>query len=216
MAVSRDPENKAGERLFENPILEFLTKSTPLTIVLTYLPVIVGMIWYAYHKEFVTTMGMGIGLFVSAFFVWTFFEYFMHRWIFHIIEGRPGFERAYQLMHGMHHDHPKDPNRLFMPPVAGLTIAFIFFCFFYLFLGKLTFVFLPGFIVGYMTYTLTHYAMHRFKPPFKALEPLWKHHHIHHFRYNQKAFGVSTFLWDRIFRTMPPSPKDRKKKEMTV
>ena len=43
--ASRDLENKAGNRLFKNPILEALTKSNPPIILGTYLPIITAFIW---------------------------------------------------------------------------------------------------------------------------------------------------------------------------
>ncbi|MDZ7659917.1 sterol desaturase family protein [Fodinibius sp.] len=32
----------------------------------------------------------------------------------------------------------------------------------------------------------------------------YRHHTLHHYKYPDKAFGVSTTLWDRVFGTMPP------------
>ncbi|MGB3618930.1 MAG: sterol desaturase family protein, partial [Catalinimonas sp.] len=32
---------------------------------------------------------------------------------------------------------------------------------------------------------------------------LWVHHSIHHFKDDERAFGVSSPLWDWVFGTMP-------------
>jgi 4-hydroxysphinganine ceramide fatty acyl 2-hydroxylase len=55
-------------------------------------------------------------------------------------------------------------------------------------------------------YISLHYAEHRFKAPrFGPLNRLWKFHMLHHYKYAEdKAFGVSTNLWDAVFGTLPP------------
>ena len=42
--------NKGQARLFENPVLEMLTKAHPLVIWGMYLPFIIGLPVYAYNK----------------------------------------------------------------------------------------------------------------------------------------------------------------------
>lgn len=32
--------------------------------------------------------------------------------------------------------------------------------------------------------------------------PLWRNHHLHHYRNEELGFGVSSTVWDRIFGTM--------------
>jgi sterol desaturase/sphingolipid hydroxylase (fatty acid hydroxylase superfamily) len=95
-----------------------------------------------------------------------------------------------------------------MPPVPGMILATILFCFFGLIFwifghSSLTWVFFPGFFLGYLLYSFMHYAIHRYKPPEK-LKKLWLHHQLHHYQSPDRAFGVSNTIWDRIFRTMPP------------
>ncbi|MEX2379667.1 MAG: sterol desaturase family protein, partial [Vicingaceae bacterium] len=40
-------------------------------------------------------------------------------------------------------------------------------------------------------------------PPKNFLKQLWIHHSIHHYQEDDKAFGVSSPLWDYVFGTMP-------------
>ena len=62
------------------------------------------------------------------------------------------------------------------------------------------------FFLGYLLYSFVHRATHVAKPP-KNFKYIWKHHSLHHFKYPDKAFGVSTTFWDRVFGTMPPTEK---------
>ncbi|MEM6263055.1 MAG: sterol desaturase family protein [Bacteroidota bacterium] len=213
--MTNDPENRGKKKLFDNPVLELLTKSSPTVILGTYLPLIGAMIFYAYYQGYVEGVQQGLIWFGAALLTWTFFEYILHRFLFHLMEDHPKYHRVYYMLHGIHHDFPRDPNRLFMPPVAGLTLAFIFYVVFYLTIGTKVYIFLPGFVMGYVMYTMVHYSMHRFKPP-RFLEPLWRHHHLHHYKYSEKGFGVSSMIWDHVFRTMPPEQKKTKKTGVKV
>ncbi|MDE0470592.1 MAG: sterol desaturase family protein, partial [Ekhidna sp.] len=69
--------------------------------------------------------------------------------------------------------------------------------------GNLVFGFLPGFLIGYASYLWVHYMVHAFQPPKNFWRTLWVHHGIHHYKQPHRAFGVSSPLWDLIFRTMP-------------
>ena len=55
----------------------------------------------------------------------------------------------------------------------------------------------------YLMYGSMHYAIHAFTPPAK-LKALWRNHHLHHYKYPQMGFGVSSVIWDVIFGTVPP------------
>jgi sterol desaturase/sphingolipid hydroxylase (fatty acid hydroxylase superfamily) len=88
-----------------------------------------------------------------------------------------------------------------MPPVPSIIIAGLVFGIMYLFLNKYTFSFFPGFMLGYLLYGSMHYAIHAWNPPFKWMKPIWRNHHLHHYKNDHQGFGVSTHLWDRIFGT---------------
>lgn len=64
------------------------------------------------------------------------------------------------------------------------------------------FGFFPGFLLGYLLYASMHYAKHAWEPPFRFMQPLWRNHHLHHYRNEELGFGVSSTVWDRIFGTM--------------
>jgi sterol desaturase/sphingolipid hydroxylase (fatty acid hydroxylase superfamily) len=150
-----------------------------------------------------------IGWFIFALFFWTFTEYILHRFLFHWITENKHVKRFHFIMHGSHHLYPKDTERLLMPPVPGILMASVLFGIFYIMFSiagysTLTWAFFPGFFLGYLLYSFLHRATHVVKPP-KAFKFLWKHHSLHHYKYPNKAFGVSNTLWDHVFGTMPPT-----------
>lgn len=193
--------------MFKYPALEIFTKTSPILTLCTYVPVMVLLLMEGNHL-----LGLSLSKvlvwYVSGFFSWTLIEYFMHRYLFHFVDERPWTKRFHYMVHGIHHDYPRDEERLFMPPLPGLIYISVFLGIFWVIFGEHAFYFLPGVMNGYLLYSFTHWSIHRFQPP-KFLAPLWKHHNMHHYRYPEKAFGVSSMLWDRVFGTMPPKEQNR-------
>lgn len=198
-------------RIFESRALELLSKAAPPVSVVTYTSIIIASGYLGYRYQVVESLPAAIGIFIGAIFFWTFFEYFFHRYVNHIDHFYPESDFAQKLsytLHGIHHEYPRDQERIIMPPVPGLLMNVILFAIFYLVLGSSAFIFHSGFITGYMIYVAIHYGTHKMRPP-KLLKPLWRHHALHHYKYQETGFGVSTTLWDRIFGTMPPADHGR-------
>ncbi len=196
-------KNKETARIFKNPFLEFLSKTSPALIFAAYLPIIAGSIYLNYRWDIVTQHHWVVLIFLSGIFAWTFFEYILHRYVYHFITEHSWTKKFHYYAHGIHHEYPRDREHLFMPPLLGYVVAAIFYFVFELMMGEYVYCFLPGFITGWLIYGFMHYSMHAFKPP-AMLKALWKHHSLHHYKYNDKAFGVSSRFWDLVFGTMPP------------
>ena len=58
-----------------------------------------------------------------------------------------------------------------------------------------------GHVAGYLTYDLCHYYLHHGRPKAKWLIRLRAHHMNHHHNKEGRKYGVSTTLWDHVFRT---------------
>jgi sterol desaturase/sphingolipid hydroxylase (fatty acid hydroxylase superfamily) len=204
--------NKGQAQLFRNHYLEMMTKTHPLVIWGMYLPVLAFFL-YSSHTKMGYSYTVGVATFFAGLFFWTFFEYLMHRFAFHwAAESERGRKIVY-ILHGNHHHFPRDKERLFMPPVPSLILAAVLFGIMYLLMGSYVFMFFPGFLVGYLLYGTMHYAIHAWNPPFKWMKPLWRNHHLHHYKDDHKGFGVSTTLWDRLFGTMFNLAKEKEDKE---
>jgi len=193
-------------RLFKSDFLEFFTHITPQAIVVIWSPVI-GLFLIAAVQQaagLIILPAFGLGL-----FIWTFAEYTMHRFVFHFPPRTPTMERIVFLFHGVHHAQPNLKTRLVMPPVVSVPLAFVFYGLFTLVFGTLlnaplwvapTFA---GTLTGYLIYDLTHYATHHWPLHNRYYKFLKKHHMLHHFKTEDARFGVTSPVWDYVFKTMP-------------
>ena len=139
-------------------------------------------------SAWLSVLAFAIGL-----FIFSFLEYFFHRWMFHT--RIPLFEEGHRL----HHEHPLGYDSLpfFLPAVVLLGLA-----------GLATLIMPTGLALlmtsamtfGYIIYGLCHFAIHhvQFKQPW--LRRWAGAHHIHHF-HPETNFGVTTLLWDNLLHT---------------
>ena len=178
-----------------------MTKTHPFVIYAMYFPVIIYMLYFGATGKGVP-VGMEALIFVAGLFFWTLFEYIAHRYLFHWAANSIGSKRFVYILHGVHHEYPRDKMRLFMPPVPSVIVASAIFSIMYLAMGWYALSFFPGFIFGYLLYGSMHYAIHAFAPP-RLLKALWRNHHLHHYKAPDKGFGVSSVLWDVVFGTLP-------------
>jgi sterol desaturase/sphingolipid hydroxylase (fatty acid hydroxylase superfamily) len=112
-------------------------------------------------------------------------------------------KRFQYVIHGVHHEYPKDKTRQAMPPFISISIIFITLSVCRLLIGEYAFGFLSGFFVGYAGYLIVHYLIHAYPPPNNFFRFLWVNHAIHHYKDGQVVFGVITPFWDYVFGTMP-------------
>lgn len=204
--------NKGQAQLFRNHFLELLTKSHPLVIWGMYLPIILFFLYYSCTYFGFTSTRVGF-TFLGGIFFWTFFEYIAHRFLFHLVSDRERIKKFSYILHGNHHHYPRDRNRLFMPPVPSLILSSSIFLMMYFFMGENVFMFFPGFALGYLLYGTLHYAIHAWRTPFKWMKPLWRNHHLHHYKNDNHGFGVSSTLWDHVFGTMFDLKNEKDDKE---
>lgn len=195
-------------RMFQNDIMESLSKihwSVPLFI---YIPVI---LFFSYKS---LTSGADVfhfaGYFAGGLFVWTITEYLLHRFVFHYHPTSSWGKKLHFIFHGVHHDYPRDTKRLVMPPSASIPLATLFYFFFALFFktSALLYAFYPGFITGYLAYDMMHYAMHHYNFKSEFWKKIKHHHMLHHYDNADKGYGVSSKLWDLIFHSDFPKKKD--------
>ena len=205
--------NKGQARIFRNQYLEkIVTKGHPLVIWGIYLPVITYLPYYASTRYLFSGTTITL-IFLAGVLFWTFFEYVIHRFVFHWVSENPRTRRVAYVLHGNHHEFPRDRQRLFMPAIPSIIIASMVFAIIYGLVGKYVFAFFPGFILGYLLYASMHYAIHAWNPLFKWMKPIWRNHHLHHYKNDEKGFGVSSHIWDKIFGTAFDLNKEKEDKE---
>ncbi|WP_020677248.1 sterol desaturase family protein [Geopsychrobacter electrodiphilus] len=174
LKMSQTPANYWGEFILDIPVGIFLiyegsqnADSHPVQVIVTIL----------------------IGL-----FLFSFIEYFFHRWLFH------GSMRIMVEGHSEHHANPLGYSGLpfFLPALVLMGLVGVFML---LLPMNYSFLLVGTIALGYVAYGLSHFIIHhfRFRP---GLARRWAaNHHIHHF-HPETNFGVTTPLWDIVFKTL--------------
>lgn len=202
-------------RMFENDLLDYFSRAHPVMVPIVFVPIILYYIYSAF------TLGLSvtsfIGLFFAGILVWTLFEYFLHRYLFHLQIDSDWGRRIHFMIHGCHHDYPNDSMRLVIPTGAALVLAVMMYWFFYFFVvylfgGTMAMHhgFFASFVIGYVTYDMMHYATHYAKFKNKWFREIQKNHLDHHYVDHDKGFGLSNVFWDRVFGTDQDSIKKKK------
>jgi sterol desaturase/sphingolipid hydroxylase (fatty acid hydroxylase superfamily) len=128
---------------------------------------------------------------------WTLLEYLMHRLVLHRLS-------LFLPMHGAHHDSP----RAYLGTPTWMSLGFIWLV-----------IFLPawrgfslnvasgltaGVMSGFLWYGILHHAIHHRRPRLLAawVSAAARRHMRHHYSAQPGNFGVTTPLWDYLFRTV--------------
>lgn len=194
---------RGGEsvRLFENNTLERLSHAHPIIPLLVWSPVVILLLYSSYQTQ---PLGLPLltGLALLALLAWTLTEYLLHRFLFHFPAKRQVTRNLVFTFHGVHHVTPRDKSRLVMPPTGALIFIGLFWLLFEAILpGAWLKPFFAFFITGYLIYDYIHYGIHHFPMKNPVARYLKQRHMQHHFKTPDRAFGVSSPLWDYLFNT---------------
>nr|AAT90764.1 probable fatty acid hydroxylase [uncultured proteobacterium QS1] len=152
----------------------------------------------AYYLDFFTApLFVFLALFISPFhlgqmlaglLVWSLLEYSLHRFLFHSLYRREHWTHHVDVLAYIGVSSWKISSvysgLLLFASFAGLTSAF------------------AGLVLGYFTYISLHYVMHRPRHwAYRFIPRLVANHDLHHRKGVEKNFGVSSPLWDHLFRT---------------
>jgi 4-hydroxysphinganine ceramide fatty acyl 2-hydroxylase len=129
---------------------------------------------------------------VAGVLLWTVIEYLMHRYAFH------GF-----APHTEHHADPKDVKYIVAPFPLSLSVSVGLWLALWLLLRSTS---LPGLVLagvwaGYLAYEGIHLRIHSTAPGGTLLRALRRYHYRHHFADDRVHYGVTSPLWDVVFRT---------------
>jgi sterol desaturase/sphingolipid hydroxylase (fatty acid hydroxylase superfamily) len=190
-------------RMFDNPILEWGSRVHPIVPPLLYLPLISFLLSVAVNAKDLAVPAV-FGVFLLGVVFWSLTEYLLHRFIFHLRPDNEWGRKMHFIIHGVHHDYPHDPMRLVMPPSVSIPLAILFFFLFSAVLGPdWSLPAFAGFLLGYLIYDMGHYHIHHHRSDNRLSLALRRYHYRHHFQQSDRGFGVTSPLWDRVFRTSP-------------
>ncbi|MEK6255253.1 MAG: sterol desaturase family protein, partial [Gemmatimonadales bacterium] len=185
---------------------------------LLYIPILAALLWFSPLGAWASALYFAVGL-----LIWTFIEYLLHRFAFHapdevmketheisaglelnqaVIPELPTLRHViYFIFHGVHHEYPSDSMRLVMPPVASLPMGLVAWIIFSLIFGEKAIPAFAGGLLGYLIYDTTHFVVHHGSVPTAFGKLIKKSHMRHHVLDPDEDYGVSSPLWDIIFRT---------------
>ncbi|XP_028305006.1 fatty acid 2-hydroxylase [Gouania willdenowi] len=212
-------------RLFGNPFMEASTKTSWYWVPVVWLPLVCYFSWYSYTTLAKGTTRIGFTsdfsitvhkytfllLFALGWFLWSFIEYCIHRFVFHM---KPPAHNYYLitlhfLLHGQHHKSPFDGSRLVFPPGLASIVVGSFYTILHYVLPDIlgTSVFVGG-LCGYVVYDMIHYYLHYGAPKRGSYMYSLKAYHVkHHFEHQRAGFGITTTFWDHPFQTVIPDEK---------
>ncbi|XP_029910431.1 fatty acid 2-hydroxylase [Myripristis murdjan] len=212
-------------RLFGNPFLEASTKTSWYWVPAVWLPIVFYLSWHCYTTlaqettRLVLTSDYSIlihkysfpVLFMMGWFLWSFIEYCIHRFVFHM---KPPAHNYYLitihfLLHGQHHKSPFDGSRLVFPPGLASIVVGTFYVILQRSLPEVlaTCVFVGG-LCGYVVYDMIHYYLHYGSPKKGSYLYSLKAYHVkHHFEHQRAGFGITSTFWDHPFNTVIPDEK---------
>ncbi len=195
-----------SSRLFQNDLVERLTHVHHNTPFFIYIPIIAFILLAAIGK-WELSPGSIIGGFLLGLFNWSWFEYGLHRFVFHYEPKTDWGKRFHYLFHGIHHDFPNEKDRLVMPLVPSIGISVVVFSIHYGLGGIVGLLFYAGFLAGYLYYEFVHYSVHhKKKAGLVWFDAQRKDHLTHHFKDAENRFGVTSPLWDFVFGTYRARP----------
>jgi dihydroceramide fatty acyl 2-hydroxylase len=196
---SRTDVLRASPPMFESRSLDALSRVHPAVPVIIFIPGIFALMAWGLQSRSVPVMA---GLVAGGYALWTLFEYWLHRIVFHFEPEEGLGARMHWIIHGVHHDHPNDPLRLVMPPAVSVPLGAAVFGVLYAAFGSR---YAPGlgagFFVGYLVYDMLHYYLHHFRPRGRLGRMLRERHMRHHFQDETRGFGISAPYWDEVFGT---------------
>src|SRR5438132_6631869 len=187
-------------RMFESDFMEFFSRVHPVIPLALYLPVVGYMLYVSLWRRQLSFVAVA-ALFLLGILLWTLIEYLIHRYVFHYEPKTRWGKQLHFVVHGVHHDYPNDAKRLVMPPVVSIPLAIVFYGLFILLFGTVAPAVWAGLVGGYVCYDSIHYAIHHFPMKTGILNRLKQHHLRHHYHDDHAGYGVSSPLWDYVFRT---------------
>jgi len=207
-------------RLFDTDLFEGMSRNPWWRIPMIWIPVCIYLLYngltfdYPEHSSldhllFIGSSSFSILAVIAAFafglFAWTLAEYGLHRGLFHFDDPLPDNKWALYLhfiIHGIHHMIPMDPDRLVFPPaLGGIVFSILFPTVTNIFYGNLGRLIGVGFIIGYLSYDMTHIYIHHCTPFIGHLKEMKKYHNKHHYVDGDKGFGITSKIWDKVFGT---------------
>lgn len=153
-----------------------------------YVPLVLGaLVW-----NWGAPLGVWAACLLTGIALWTPIEYVVHRYVLHRLAP-----------HYQHHDEPETLAYIFAPLWLSGGFALALWGLLWLATGSWQRAALveAGTVSGYLFYEALHVRMHSPIAGGRLLRVLRKHHFYHHFADDSRCYGVTSPVWDYVFRT---------------
>ncbi|OZJ05476.1 hypothetical protein BZG36_01608 [Bifiguratus adelaidae] len=204
---------------FGHWLLEPLTKTPWWVVPIVWIP------WIIYNLHLSVnipgaTVPYTSTMWVVGIFIWTFLEYGLHRFLFHLDDWLPDHQAFLVLhftIHGVHHYLPCDKMRLVMPPALNIVISSPLMKLAHtLFAPSTAHAIIAGAFTGYVMYDCIHYYLHHAKVFEVYFKEMKTYHLAHHYKDYKGGFGITSKLWDHMFRSSLAESDSRPTKDMRL
>ncbi len=143
--------------------------------------------------------------FVAGILLWSLMEYLLHRFPLHAKLDGTLLKKLMAHLHNEHHKRPDEAAVLVTTfavsfPIYTLTCGLIWVISHSI---SLVLELGAGVIAGYLVYEWVHFYTHLLPAKSKLGKFLKKYHMSHHHKDSSRGFGVTTPVWDFVFRTWP-------------
>ena len=156
------------------------------------IPLGAALIFAGLRKNELGPIAVVLTILLGLFF-FSIIEYSFHRWLFH------GSVQIMVQGHCAHHENPLGYDSLpfFLPALVLLVLTSVFAL---LMPANYAFLLTGIIALSYVVYGLSHFTIHH-HIFHSVLARNWAaNHHIHHYHIDAN-FGVTTPLWDIVFKT---------------
>jgi sterol desaturase/sphingolipid hydroxylase (fatty acid hydroxylase superfamily) len=134
--------------------------------------------------------------FTKGWVAWTLTEYCLHRWGYHKTRGRQ-----------CHAGESAIKNRNQFVGMSSLSVVPMGAGLWTLWSAPVWVTYFSGWMCGLSLYWMMHQVLHR-PMGAKLFTGMVRRHIWHHCANPDLCFGISTTLWDRIFKTLPAKSSD--------
>lgn len=144
---------------------------------------------------------------------WTLGEYVLHRFLMHVPRGK-GLASKEHLTHHARKNYFVTTRQKVL--TASAVTAVLWPIVFVIFGAAIATVFVVGFISMYVLYEFLHRRAHTHAPANAYGRWLRMNHFAHHFTDPNANFGVTSPVWDIVFRTHDPVESVRVPRRWTM